>query len=324
MKFIEDGTVPSDAQLIGHAWAKSNKDGSPDRRFRNNYQIPVVLYGSLKFTSPGGLLEEFQISNAALAERFAKAWNGFQSSFAPAEQRAVSGAALGGRFTYPTQPIANPAEGQTSGESLGPAMAFAKESEKARALVLEQGDFWEFLLTEELLRSKLPVIESECNEFDKTLLSMPKRQLSGPEFMSWLSGKMNDVRPMVEQIARCINEDLRASWGAPEEPGDAIQILRAVDAIFGCCRAFLNWELDVCAADPPVKLKRLGAAFRGITLSIIGDVTHLRDEMGRAIKDVQGGSSEFRVNIDFSSPPQLAKFRVEMDKVDKHPEWVFG
>jgi len=79
--FIEDEFVPSDAQVVDEAWAKSNRDGSPDRRFRDNYQIPVALYGRLTFTSATGLHEEYQVSSALLAERFSKAWNKFQQSF---------------------------------------------------------------------------------------------------------------------------------------------------------------------------------------------------------------------------------------------------
>jgi hypothetical protein len=74
-RFVEDSPVLSDAKVAEQAWYKSNKDGSPDRRFRDNYQMPVVLYGVLTFTSPSGLREEYQCSNHALAERFAKTWN---------------------------------------------------------------------------------------------------------------------------------------------------------------------------------------------------------------------------------------------------------
>ncbi len=83
-RFIEADPIPSDSQVVGQAWAKSNKDGSPDRRFKSNYQIPIVLYGELSFTSSSGLNEEFQFSNPALAQRFATAWANFQKSFAPA------------------------------------------------------------------------------------------------------------------------------------------------------------------------------------------------------------------------------------------------
>jgi len=90
-RFIEDQLVPSDAQVVDKAWAKSNKDGSPDRRFRENYQIPVALYGKLTFTSPSGLREEYQVSSAELAERFSRAWNNFMQSFkAPNSEQARS------------------------------------------------------------------------------------------------------------------------------------------------------------------------------------------------------------------------------------------
>jgi hypothetical protein len=80
-QFTEADTVPSDTHVIGQTWAKSNKDGSRDRRFQGNYQIPVVHYGSLLFTSSDGLDVRYLCSNAALAERFAKAWTAFRVSF---------------------------------------------------------------------------------------------------------------------------------------------------------------------------------------------------------------------------------------------------
>lgn len=82
VRFIEEEPVPSDTQVVGQTWAKVNKDGGPDRRFRDNFQIPVVLYGALTFGSPSGLQEEYQFSNPALAERLSKAWNAFQASYA--------------------------------------------------------------------------------------------------------------------------------------------------------------------------------------------------------------------------------------------------
>jgi hypothetical protein len=81
VRFVEREAVPSDSQVVGNTWAKANQDGTPDRRFRGNHQIPIALYGALTFSSRSGLNEEFQLSNAAVAERFAKAWTNFQASF---------------------------------------------------------------------------------------------------------------------------------------------------------------------------------------------------------------------------------------------------
>ena len=60
--FIEDGTPPSDAKVVGTTWRYVNKGGGPDRRFANNPQLPVALYEELHFESPSGLNELFQCS----------------------------------------------------------------------------------------------------------------------------------------------------------------------------------------------------------------------------------------------------------------------
>jgi hypothetical protein len=80
-QFTENATVPSDSQIVGQTWAKCNKDGSPDRRFRDNYQIPVAHYGTLLFTTDDGLDVRYICSNAKSADAFAKEWMAFRMSF---------------------------------------------------------------------------------------------------------------------------------------------------------------------------------------------------------------------------------------------------
>jgi len=83
--FQEEDGVPKDAEVIGHTWAKANKDGSPDRRFKGNYQIPICLYGCLAFQSGSGLTEEYMFSNAAAAEAFAAAVARYQVALAESD-----------------------------------------------------------------------------------------------------------------------------------------------------------------------------------------------------------------------------------------------
>lgn len=84
VRFIEEEAVPADAQIVGQTWAKSNKDGTPDLRFKNNYAIPVCLYGRFLFTSPGGVEEEYQFSNAEAATNFARAFGAYQAALTAA------------------------------------------------------------------------------------------------------------------------------------------------------------------------------------------------------------------------------------------------
>lgn len=74
-RFHEEEAVPGDSQVVGRTWAKTNKDGSPDRRFKENYEILVAEYGKLVFQSSTGLNEEYMLSNVANCQSFAKEWN---------------------------------------------------------------------------------------------------------------------------------------------------------------------------------------------------------------------------------------------------------
>ena len=56
-----------------------NKDGSPDRRFANNYRIPVAGYGGMTLKTDSGLNEEYQFSNAESVSRFAEVFTNYQN-----------------------------------------------------------------------------------------------------------------------------------------------------------------------------------------------------------------------------------------------------
>jgi hypothetical protein len=77
VKFHVGQGVPTDSTVIGQTWAKCNKDGSRDRRFVNNYQIPIALYSSWTLKSNTGLWEEFHFSNPERLQRFVEALKAF-------------------------------------------------------------------------------------------------------------------------------------------------------------------------------------------------------------------------------------------------------
>lgn len=53
-RFIEE-RPPHDAKVVDKTWRYPNKSGGPDRRFKNNYQIPICLYGELRVRSNSGM-----------------------------------------------------------------------------------------------------------------------------------------------------------------------------------------------------------------------------------------------------------------------------
>ncbi len=105
VRFVETESVPPDALVVDQTWAKVNKDGSPDRRFANNYRIPVAGYGGMALKTEDGLNEEYQFSNAEKAQRFAEVFTDYQNKLrvlgSKATTLAKSGPALPAAETGP-------------------------------------------------------------------------------------------------------------------------------------------------------------------------------------------------------------------------------
>lgn len=69
-RFIENGSVPRDAQVVGQTWQYVNKNGSPDKRYSNNRKLPICLYGYVTITSGSGLSIELSCSDCTKNKRF--------------------------------------------------------------------------------------------------------------------------------------------------------------------------------------------------------------------------------------------------------------
>lgn len=83
IRFTETGSVPRDSKVIDKTWAKVNKNGTPDKRFKGNYQIPVVKYGEITLMTNTGLHEEYQFSNYEFTEEFGLAFKDYQLQIIP-------------------------------------------------------------------------------------------------------------------------------------------------------------------------------------------------------------------------------------------------
>lgn len=96
-QFIEEEAVPADAVVVGQTWKYPNRDGGPDRRFKDNHKIPICLYETLRVTSVGGLNEAVQLSRCGVAHGFAQALRALRQEPKPATQPPAQTAKRGWR-----------------------------------------------------------------------------------------------------------------------------------------------------------------------------------------------------------------------------------
>jgi hypothetical protein len=69
-RFIESETLPADAEVVGSTWQYLNKDGSPDRRFNGNRELPICRYSEYTFQSAQGLNEKISTSKVGALDAF--------------------------------------------------------------------------------------------------------------------------------------------------------------------------------------------------------------------------------------------------------------
>lgn len=62
-RYVEDEIVPKDAKIISYTWKYVNKNGGPDKRFKDNRQLPICDYGGMSVTSNEGINFRMQCSN---------------------------------------------------------------------------------------------------------------------------------------------------------------------------------------------------------------------------------------------------------------------
>lgn len=71
---IESDAVPHDARIVDHTWRYPNKNGGPDRRFRDNYEIPVCLYEQVEFKGKPDWVRAFLKSSVSSDSGFLDAF----------------------------------------------------------------------------------------------------------------------------------------------------------------------------------------------------------------------------------------------------------
>lgn len=73
--FVENSESPNDAIFLHNTWQYVNNNGTPDRRFNNNRQLPVYAYKIIYLNSATGLNVHLMVSSRSKAEMFNQIWN---------------------------------------------------------------------------------------------------------------------------------------------------------------------------------------------------------------------------------------------------------
>ncbi|MBD3812519.1 MAG: HNH endonuclease [Betaproteobacteria bacterium] len=122
---------------------------------------------------------------------------------------------------------------------------FGRLSYLAERLIIEKGDYWEYLLTAEVLRYEISPIVRRWNALKRGLYIKPNVRVEKSDFLSWLSGKLGEINGITHAFGELMNVEFKRSWGEPGVAGDDIDIVTTCRLFGEACASGVAWEESV-------------------------------------------------------------------------------
>jgi len=190
--------------------------------------------------------------------------------------------------------------------------ALANESSVAQQIARDRPRLWEFLLTLELLRSKLAPIRRDFDDLRRGLIYRPSRKLEGLQFVAWLQQKMEDLSALIHLLNVTITDEFHVAWGEPGQSGDAVEIQRATDKIAEGCAGLLDWEIDLRYTMVPDEVSHLKKMMEGWTEPYLREMERIPSEIGSIVSQPDP-SGTHHIDIVFEAPVNIHEVQAEID-----------
>lgn len=283
--FIEDGSVPGDAQIVGHTWRFVNKKGGPDRRFNNNRQLPKALYLQMGLSSAEGLRKILHFSRVVDHTGFDAALDGLRGIIKKLNLLALA-----------------PPPSTVSPLASVPSPTTFVVGDEAQKIETERPKFWEYKLTAALLRDNVgPVIE-QSKRLQQGAYTKAIGQIASPQdALDWCRARMDEVPKLSADFGSLVNESLPASWGPAGQPGDITAIEKACEGLADCAKMVLTWKETVRFMKLPSAFSDVQSVLSKFPDSLLEQIGRIPTELERVFGQ-ENPSGTYNINLVVTTP----------------------
>ncbi|AZE23154.1 MULTISPECIES: HNH endonuclease [Pseudomonas] len=122
---------------------------------------------------------------------------------------------------------------------------FGRLSYLAERLIIEKDDYWEYLLTAEVLRFEMAPTIQRWNALKRGLYTKPIHRIDRDDSFSWLTDKSQEILLIVAAFGNLTNFELARTWGEPGIAGSDVDIVSTCRLYGEVCSNTLLWEESV-------------------------------------------------------------------------------
>lgn len=214
--FIESQGVPKDAEVIGHTWQFVNKNGSSDKRYKNNRQLPKCRYGKVTVSAGKAMSAIFYLSNISKAKMFADSTSELAEKLSelriaseemrsPVQNEQDSSKVEADRDITPADVLPNTQKSSSfDGVAKNTFDKFVpRDSNEDEKILLKF--YWD-----DLLANSLPTVTSSKRLLDGTIQIYYRQQMVGSikcdnavcsvQYQAGLNGKILEVNGSVDEV----------------------------------------------------------------------------------------------------------------------------
>jgi hypothetical protein len=311
-RFIEDGSVPADAQVVDRTWRYVNKKGGPDRRFSDNRELPVVLYETIHFQSSTGLNELLHASRIGVGSPIAVAVARIailsHAATEPGEVAAEPDITTTSPKIVPDSPPTFSAFSNKSSLDFSNPTVSAENFSRLRRgqtadVIAERDRAWEYRTF------ALALIDVMGEPPAVAVPSMPTNLNTNSQASAWAFEQLKFPQQMCATLTRLINTELKVAVGPPRKPGDPDAILKVAWEIGREAASARAWATAVWTTMVPerfVPLREQIARIMDQPLQVLSDYgPEILGSIEKALAAPKGGPPQtINIGLAFTMPNQ--------------------
>lgn len=193
---------------------------------------------------------------------------------------------------------------------------FNQESPASQQIAIDQPDNWEYMLTAELLRSKLSKIQHKFDELERGLIFRPSKTLvEKDQFLVWVREKLYDMEALLKLLKLATSQELMTAWGEFGKLGDPVKILEAVCKIEEGCRWLFDWEVDVYTTRFPDEGESIKQIMKGWSDHNRAEIDRIPNEIARIFNGPHEVKGEYTIRLVFEAPENIHELLPAIQKI---------
>ncbi len=255
-RFIENEGVPRDATQVDTTWRYANVKGGPDRRFKNNRQLPVLAYSNLELSSSAGLNWLLQGSKSqgfvSLKQTIvhAPASLGVESEPALDEEAAASTASSSEAGISRYRDVVEVPDDAGAGEAVEGTRATVvprvpRTDAERDQLLGAKPPAWQYLLFASLLLAGRERLEPKWRDHQLAFSKTHGRKLSDRAALDKVEAALEEAPTVASQITGLLGSAaLEPVFGAGEK-ADPAMIEHLCDRFIGLYEQMLDWSAEL-------------------------------------------------------------------------------